>query len=158
MSTAERQADDISAPQFGKMISLLVAAATAETIDLTDTALIPTGEPEEYWLGRYLTIKVDGGACQFALADDAADVLTPGAAGTNPASLDSNDRGVLIDESKAPEVRIPAAGGFHFLQFASSAGCTVTIWVSSPRLDAASARLRGWRIRWRRRWPRCDGR
>jgi hypothetical protein len=134
MSTAERQADDISPPKRGFIINFVVAPASTETVDLEDPALNPAGVTQpDYWRGRYVTIKVETNDCQFALSEDIGDVLTPGAAAPAAPALDV-DRGVIISAGSAPETRFFGPGStWRFLQFASVLGCTVTIWPSSPQ-------------------------
>lgn len=133
-STAERQADEITGPQYGRIISFSVAAGGTDTVDLEDAALNPEGASHPgYWQGRYVTIQVETNDCQFALAEDALDVLTPGVAPPALPAL-TTDRGAIIKAGAAPEIRIPGPGStWKFLQFASVLGCTVSIWASSPR-------------------------
>ena len=133
MSTAERQADDISAPRRGYILNAVIAAAGTLTVDLRDPALNPAGVTDpDYWLGRYLTFMVEGNECQFAMSEDPGDVLTPGAA-AGALALDTV-RGAVIQAGKAPELRIESSGStWRYVQLASALGCTVSIWASSPR-------------------------
>ena len=105
-STAERQADEITGPQYGRIISFSVAAGGTDTVDLEDAALNPEGASHPgYWQGRYVTIQVETNDCQFALAEDALDVLTPGVAPPALPAL-TTDRGAaaLNDFARANDL------------------------------------------------------
>lgn len=160
MSSAERKADNISPPKFGRLVNFVIAPAGTETVDLEDDALNPDSPtPVHYWRDRYVTVMVEGNDCQFCASEAPGDVLTPGAAAGGAPALDVT-RGAVIQAGKAPEMLFEGENSsWHYLQFASQLGCTVTMWVSSVKLHAPPSRLRGWRIRRRRRrrWSRRHG-
>lgn len=137
MSTAERQADDITAPRTGYILNATIAAAATLTVDLEAPAFNPEGSSHpHYWRDRYVTIMVETNDCQFAMSEAPGDVLTPGAA-AGAIGL-STTRGAVIQAGKAPELRIEGPNSpWRYMQFASALGCTVSIWVSSPKLQMA---------------------
>lgn len=138
MSTAERQADDITGPKDGRIVAFVVGVGGTDTFDLEDPALNPLGASRpHYWRDRYVTILVEGNDCQVCLSQDLANPLTPGAAANATPALNIT-RGAVIQAGKAPEIRLDgfnpvAANDFRFLHFASALGCTVSIWASSPQ-------------------------
>tara|TARA_R110000868_G_scaffold93573_1_gene258782 strand:+ start:175 stop:591 length:417 start_codon:yes stop_codon:yes gene_type:complete len=138
MSTAERQADDITGPKQGRIVAFVVGVAGVDTFDLELAALNPLGASHpHYWRDRYITILVEGNDCQFCISTSAANPLTAGAAAAAVPTINVT-RGAVIQAGKAPEIRIDgfnpvAANDFRYMHFASTLGCTVTIWASSPQ-------------------------